>query len=206
MNTSNYRVRRATLDDLDALRPLWESMRLPVPELERRLIEFQVAENAEGKIIGAIGLQLEGRYARIHSEAFSDFAATDSVRPLFWERIQTLSMNHGLVRLWTREQVPFWKQHGFQSVTAEVLKKIPATWDSSQSDWQTLALKNEESVASLEKELKMYMEAEKQRTARVFQQARVLKMIATLLAMAFAIFVVWALFTLFRKNPTLLPR
>ena len=55
MNGSTYRIRRATLDDLDALRPLWESMRLPVADLERRLIEFQVAESPEGKIVGAIG-------------------------------------------------------------------------------------------------------------------------------------------------------
>src|SRR5262245_48029320 len=102
MNTSNYRVRRATLDDLGALRPLWESMHLPVAELERRLIEFQVAEDSNGKIVGAIGFQSEGRYARIHSEAFSDFGSTDQVRPIFWERIQTLCTNHGIARLWTR--------------------------------------------------------------------------------------------------------
>src|SRR5436190_18984508 len=121
MNGSNYRVRRATLDDLGALRPLWEAMRLPVAELEKRLIEFQVAESSEGKIVGAIGFQAEGRYGRIHSEAFSDFGATDLVRPLFWERIQTLARNHGIVRVWTREQVPFWKQQGFQSAPADVL-------------------------------------------------------------------------------------
>jgi N-acetylglutamate synthase-like GNAT family acetyltransferase len=204
MNGSTYRVRRATLEDLNTLRPLWESMRLPVADLERRLIEFQVAESPEGKIVGAIGFQAEGRYARIHSESFSDFAATDAVRPLFWERIQTLTRNHGIVRVWTREQVPFWKQHGFQPATADQLKKIPVAWDNTQTDWLTVALRDEDTIVSLEKELAMYKEAEKQRTARMFQQARVLKTIATLLAVAFAIFVMWGLFYLFRKNPNMI--
>src|SRR5262245_24687114 len=109
MNTANYIVRRATLDDLDALRPIWETMRLPVEDLEKRLTEFQVAEAEDGRIVGTVGLQTVARHARIHGEAFADFAAADAVRPQFWERIQTLAINHGIVRLWTREEAPFWK-------------------------------------------------------------------------------------------------
>jgi N-acetylglutamate synthase-like GNAT family acetyltransferase len=204
MNTSTFRVRRATLDDLDALRPLWESMKLPVAELEKRLVEFQLAESSEGRMVGAIGFQSDGRHARIHSEAFSDFGAADAVRPLFWERIQTLATNHGIVRLWTQEQVPFWKQHGFQPATPDALKKLSPAWGPSASDWLTLPLKSEESVVSLEKELAMFMESEKRNTARMFQQARVMKMVATLLAVVFAVFVLFALFYLFRRNPSLL--
>ena len=204
MNTTNYRVRRATLDDLVVLRPLWESMRLPVADLEKRLVEFQVAENAEGKVVGAIGFQTEGRHARIHSEAFSDFAATDPVRPMFRDRIQTLATNHGIVRLWTREQVPFWKQHGFQAPTPEALKRMPPSWDSGQPDWLTLQLKNEESMISMEKELAMFMEAEKQNSARIIQQARFFRIIATIVAFGFIAFVVIAAVYLIRKNPGLL--
>ena len=51
MTPPNHRVRRATLDDLPALKPLWESMRFSVEDLEKRLTEFQVAENAQGEIV-----------------------------------------------------------------------------------------------------------------------------------------------------------
>ena len=47
MTASTNRVRRATLDDLGALKPLWTSMRLPAADLEKRLTEFQVIESAE---------------------------------------------------------------------------------------------------------------------------------------------------------------
>ncbi len=201
MNPAGYRVRRATLDDLVTLRPIWEAMRLPVPDLEKRLTEFQVAEDAAGRIVGAIGFQMTDRQARIHSEAFPDFAAADPVRPLFWERLQVLMLNHGIVRIWTQEQAPFWKQHGLNPANPDALKKLPAAWAHSSEAWFTLKSKDEETIVSLEKELALFMEAEKQRTARAFQQARVLKFIATLLAVAFAIFVVFAVVFMLRKNP-----
>ena len=204
MSSGHFRVRRATLDDLDVLRPMWDSMRFPVSDLERRLTEFQVAEDADGRVVGTLGFQISERHARVHSEAYSDFAAADTARPLFWERLKALSMNHGIARLWTQETVPFWKQNGFLPANAEALKKLPAAWKDETGGWLTLPLKNEESIISLEKELAMFMAAEKQRTDRAFQHARTLKMIATALAVIFAIFVAGALFYLVRKNPGLL--
>src|ERR1051325_4145281 len=108
MTAAANRVRRATLDDLGTLKPLWTSMRLPAAELEKRLTEFQVIEGPDGKIIGAIGFQLADRAARIHSEAFSDFGFADAARAAFWERVQNLASNHGVFRLWTQENAPFW--------------------------------------------------------------------------------------------------
>jgi len=201
MNPSSYRVRRATLDDLATLRPIWETMRLPVHDLEKRLTEFQVAVDDAGRIVGAIGFQMAERQARIHSEAFLDFAAADPVRALFWERLQVLMLNHGIVRIWTQEQAPFWKQHGLNPAPPDALKKLPPAWSQSSDAWLTLKLKDEEAIVSLEKELALFMEAEKLRTARAFQQARMLKFIATLLAVAFAIFVVFAVVFMLRKSP-----
>jgi N-acetylglutamate synthase-like GNAT family acetyltransferase len=45
MKSANLRIRRATVDDLAALKDIWASMRLPPDELEKRLTEFQVVEN-----------------------------------------------------------------------------------------------------------------------------------------------------------------
>ena len=75
MNPSTIRIRRATTDDFQSLRLLWNSVRLPAGDLEKRLTEFQVVEAADGQIVGAIGVQIIGRHALLHSEGYTDFAA-----------------------------------------------------------------------------------------------------------------------------------
>jgi len=183
MNPSDYRVRRATLDDIGALRALWESMRYPTGDLERRLTEFQVVEGPGGEVVGALGFQIVERQARIHSEAFTDFAIADSMRPVFLKRIQSLAMNHGVVRLWTQEHAPFWTRHGFQSAGATALEKLPSLWDRSAVDWLVFQIRDEEAIASADKEFAMFMASEKQRTAQALAQAKRLKAIVTVIAL-----------------------
>src|SRR5882724_7381585 len=101
MTPSSLHIRRATVDDRAALKSLWESMRLLAEELERRLTEFQVVENSEGEVVGAIGIQFSKQHALLHSEGYSDFSLADSARQLFWERVQTLAANLGVFRVWT---------------------------------------------------------------------------------------------------------
>src|SRR5580765_4052452 len=112
MTLSNYRVRRATLDDLGQLMTLWQSMHLPADDLAKRITEFQLAESADQKILGAVGLQITDRQGRLHSEGFTDFALADELRPALWERLHSVATNHGLVRLWTAEEAPFWSRCG----------------------------------------------------------------------------------------------
>ncbi|MDB6125727.1 MAG: hypothetical protein JWQ71_4720 [Pedosphaera sp.] len=206
MQPSNYEVRRATVDDLADLIPLWESMHFSTPELEKRLTEFQVARSAEGKLVGAIGIQIDGRHGRLHSEAFNDFAVADHLRQLLWTRMQSIAQNHGLVRLWTQETAPFWKQSGFQLAIAEVLPRLPMGWASPDNDWLTLQLRDEQAVeASLDKEFARFMESEKQRTQGMFRQARTLKQVAMLVAVLLA-FVVIIISVYMLKNRGALPR
>ena len=204
MTAPALRVRRATIEDLQTLRPLWASMHLPVTELEPRLTEFQVVENAEGKVLGGIGLQLGQRHARLHSEAFTDFGIADAARELLWTRIQTLAANHGILRLWARENIPFWIRLGFKPADPETLKKLPAGWNTADDSWFTLQLKDEAAIASVEKELAMFMASEKQHSARVFQQAKFVKTLATALALLLAFFVLVAAIYIFLKRPELL--
>ena len=206
MNGSNLRVRRATIEDLGTLRPLWESMRFPVAELEKRITEFQIVVDPEGKVLGGIGFQNAKHQARLHSEAYTDFAIADTARTMLWERIKTLSSNHGVFRMWTRENAPFWNQTGFHAADSETMEKLPAEWNTEGPAWSTLPLKDESAMISIEKELALFMESEKQRTARAFQQARVLKTIATVLAIIFAIFIMGAVVYLLKKNPNALAR
>ncbi len=200
MNSSDYHVRRATLDDIGQLTALWNAMNFPAMELAKRPTEFQVTEGADGKLVGLVGLQIAERQGRIHSEAFKDFALADQLRPLLWERIHAVATNHGLLRLWTQEQAPFWNHCGLVKADAEALEKLPAIWRGPASDWLTLKLREDiAAVISLDKEFALFKESEKQRTQRAFQQARILKMIATFIALALLVLVAAGAFYVVRK-------
>lgn len=200
MTPANYRVRRATLDDLGALKPLWGSMHLRVEDLEKRLTEFQVAENAQGEVVGAIGFRMSGRYGCIHSESYADYSIADIARPLFGERLKVLSANHGVVRLWTQENAPYWSREGFISAEEDTLKKLPPNWANETPAWLTLQLKSEEAFVSMEKELAVFMQAEKARTSKLHDQAKILRFVATVAAVIFGVFVIGALIFLMKKN------
>ena len=207
VSSPKYRVRRATLDDIGQLTAMWESMYYPTEELARRVTEFQVAEGLDGKVLGALGLQIAERQGRVHSEAFSDFALSEQLRPLLWDRVHAVATNQGLLRVWTQEQAPFWNHCGLAKPDQEALEKLPAAWRGSSSDWRTLKLRDDvETVMSVDKEFAAFMQSEKQRTEQVFRRARALKTFATVIALALLLAVVgWAV-SLFLRNPGLLHR
>jgi hypothetical protein len=205
VSSSIYRVRRATLDDLGHLMAMWQPMQYPVDDLAKRVTEFQVAESPEGKVIGALGLQIAERQGLVHSEAFSDFALAEHLRPLLWDRVSAVATNHGLLRVWTREQAPFWNHCGMLQADTEALEKLPVLWRGPSSHWLTLKLRDEvETVLSLDKEFALFMQSEKQRTEQVFQHARTLKTLVTIISIGLLIAVaIWAA-RMFLRNPQLL--
>src|SRR5512135_3621156 len=174
MTSPGFRVRRATLDDIGQLTELWKSMNYRAEELARRITEFQVAENAGGQLLGAVALQMVERQGYIHSEGFTDFAFADQLRPLFWERLNSIALNHGLLRFWTQERAPFWTHSGLGKPDAEALEKLPKAWQDPSAEWLTLKLKDDlAEVISADHEFRLFMESEKRRTERAFQQARI---------------------------------
>jgi N-acetylglutamate synthase-like GNAT family acetyltransferase len=197
------RVRRATLDDLVALRAIWLSMRLPADELEKRLKEFQVVEDGEGNVLGAVAIQFSKQHALLYGEAFSDFSVADSARQLFWQRFEALAANHGIFRIWTQETSPFWKHWGFQPANAEILSRLPDEWKTSEGQWLTLELKNEEAVTSaLETKFAGFMDTEKKQTALVAEKARTLNHIITVIGFAVGILCIGiAIYLLVHHNP-----
>ncbi len=207
MTSPGYRVRRATLDDIGQLTELWQSMNFRIEDLARRITDFQVAEAETGEIVGAVALQVLERQGLIHSEGFTDFAVADKLRPMLWDRLNSVATNHGLLRLWTRERTPFWTHSGLGKPDAETLEKLPKPWREPSAEWLTLKLKEDlDEVISADQEFRLFMESEKRRTERAFQQARILKFVATLIALAIFIVVVAGAFLLLRKNPQLLHR
>jgi N-acetylglutamate synthase-like GNAT family acetyltransferase len=194
MTTPNQQVRRATIDDLPKLIALWQQEGLPWEALEKRFKEFQVVE-VDGELAGGLGLEVVGRDGRLHSEAFAYPELADAVRELLWERAQTLAKNHGLVRLWGQFTAPYWNRCGFDYAPTEILAKLPASFTGDPQPWRHLQLRDEASASvSFEKEFAMFKEMEKARTARIYQQAKVLRILAAVIILAVCgLLVFWVL-------------
>jgi N-acetylglutamate synthase-like GNAT family acetyltransferase len=201
MTPVKYQVRRATFEDLPALRALWQSMQIPLADLDKRHTEFQVAVAPQGEIVGALGLRILRQHGWLYHEAYTDFALADQVRPTFLERIRALASNHGVFRLWTHERAPFWTRTGFELASPEALKRLPGEWAHEGSNWYTWQLKDEDAIVSLEKELALFMESEKRETERAFEQARTIKRVATWIALFFGAIVCGAAIYLLLKHP-----
>jgi N-acetylglutamate synthase-like GNAT family acetyltransferase len=198
-------VRRATIDDLPKLVPLWRAEGLPADDLEKRFKEFQVLEGPGGQVLGGVGLQISGQEGRLHSEAFAHPEHADELRPKLWERVRLISNNHGLVRLWTQLESPFWHQTGFNAASTELIARLPSAFvGDPHRSWTFYQLRGEgAATVSLDKEFAMFREAERERTEKIFRQARVLKLIAALLAVAvLGLVIFWAVmfFNLQRKR------
>jgi len=199
MNLAPTTVRRATVDDIEALRQLWQTAQLPVDELERHLTEFQLVLSTTGEMVGAIGLEVHAKHGRLHSEAFIRPEHEDDFRPVLWERVRTVARNHGLVWLWTRELAPFYHQSGFQDLDEGMRQKLPVGFGDLQGQWLALQLRDE-AVLSLDKEFEVFRQTELENAEKVMRQARLLKMVAILIAVVLFVVVAIGLFLLLRQG------
>lgn len=176
-----YSVRRATLDDLPALRELWKWADLPVDMIEKRFTEVQLAESSDGALAGALFFQAERQHGHIHHDSFMVQPDEDKVRAAFWERLQVLGRNFGLFRLWTQSTDPFWASKGFKPADPKALEKLPSNFKASgaQGEWLTLALKEESADGlSVEQQFEIFTQSQKLETERLIAQAQVFKKIA----------------------------
>ena len=187
--------RRATIDDLSKLTPLWRAEGLAAHDLEKRFKEFQLIEGPDGEVLGTIGLQISGQEGRLHSETFAHPEDGDALRQQLWERVQMIANNHGIIRLWTQLESPFWHHVGFTGASGDLMVRLPGVFAGDQRPWAFYQLRSETaSAVSLDKEFAMFREAERERTEKIFRQARVLKMIAAVLAVAvLGLVIFWAI-------------
>jgi len=194
----SYRIRRATTDDLEALKALWRAAALNPAELEKQFTDCQVAESADGQIVGAIGLQVAGAEGCVHSEALADFALSDALRPLFWERLETVARNRGLFRLWTTESAPFWrKDAGFSTASGQP----PEVFGAARDPWLALRLKDEAADPNLlEAQFNLFREAERAKREKMLQRAAILKTAGTLIAALLFVFAIGVLFWFIRHQ------
>jgi N-acetylglutamate synthase-like GNAT family acetyltransferase len=207
VDATNCTARRANLEDLPALKGLWDVSRLPVLELEKHLTEFQVVTRADGVLLGAAGLRMKGHQGLVHSEAFYQPEHEEEYRPVLWERLQVLARNHGLVRLWTREGAPFWHQAGFAPASDEQMKKFPVEFGDPHVAWTTVQLRDESLLTpNLEREFELFQMSQRESSDRLLKQARVFKWIAGLIAVGFFAAALLIFFFVFKRPGGLVPR
>ena len=180
----SYQIRRATVDDLPELSALWRAGHLPVDKLEKHFTDFQVAADASGHLGGAVAMKITGGDGWLHSETFSDFALADTLRPLFWARLQSAARNHGLFRLWTLETAPFWKKDaGFAPASAEFRQKFPKSFGDFGPHWLALRLRDESAEPeAIERHFAAFKSLEQSRRDSLLQQAKVLRWFGTTVA------------------------
>ena len=192
MTTPSLPARRATIEDLPKLTMLWAQEGLPAEELGKRLQEFQVVDASGGELAGAIGLQIAGHEGRLHSEVFLHPEEAESIRVQLWERVQMISKNHGLVRVWTQLGAPFWSQNGFGIPAPEIAAKLPPVFAGNPAPWSFLQLRDEAAAPSIEKEFAMFREMQKEETERIFRQAKAMKLVAGIVVMVvFVLLAIW---------------
>jgi N-acetylglutamate synthase-like GNAT family acetyltransferase len=203
MNALTHRVRRATVDDLPSLKAHWEMMRFAPADLEKRLTEFQVVEDAGGNVLGGLALQISNHHGCIHSEAYGDFALAEAARPLFLKRLESLATNHGLVRLWTQDSSPFWTHNGFQPADAETLAKLPEAWDRHATGWLTLQLRAEVAMKTLADsvDVDLLMKLDRERTQQALARVKLLNRVALVVAILLLIVVGGLVVYLLKRNP-----
>lgn len=200
---ANQRVRRATIEDLPKLMALWQHEQLPAEELGRRCLEFQIVESPEGELLGAVGFRVEGQEGQLRNEAFLHPEQADALRERLWERLQTVIKNHGLCRVWTTMDAPFWLAQGFQKAETDKLDKLPPTFAERSGNWHVLQLRQDTAPAvSLDHEFALFKEAENENVQRIYRQARVARTIATVVGLIVLVLVIiWAYF-FFKLHPT----
>jgi N-acetylglutamate synthase-like GNAT family acetyltransferase len=202
MNPASCSVRRATIDDLEALKAIWRDMGFDVESLVKSLKDFQVVLSAEGRVLGTIGLRTAARQGWIYCEGFQDFEHADRLRPLLWERMGVLSRNQCLERLWTREESLFWAQNGFHKAEAGELERLPAEWNADTGPaWRVLQLREEGFSENLDKKVALIAALERKTTRSELEKARVMRMIAGVLAVLLCILAFAALVYVIRHRP-----
>ena len=147
-SASHYTARRAHLEDLPALLQLWQQAGLPGEQLEKFLTEFQVVPGEEGVILAAIGLQITGDEALLHSEAVSRASEADACRTALWTRMQIVVRNQGVVRLWTLEDAGFWRGL-FQVAQPAEITALKSPFADPTAAWYTLRLLDEVQMKKL---------------------------------------------------------
>jgi N-acetylglutamate synthase-like GNAT family acetyltransferase len=189
-------VRRATVDDLPQLRPLWEAAGLPVEALEKRFVDFQVAHADQGEIVAAIALSTDEAQGCLHSEVIAWLDEAGALRGQMWPRLEALARSQNLFRLWIDSEEPFWKGLGFKKAAQEMLTQRPAAFGEGGASSLYLPLRAAEGAErEIEKQIAVLRAMSQSETEQLMERAQFMKWIAMgLITLVFAAFAVWVVY------------
>jgi len=178
MSSENFRVRRATLDDIAGLTSVWSAMRFAPEDLAKRITEFQVAEKQPGP-------HNWGHRASDSRKSKAGFTAKASwilprrklFGPLLWDRLNSNRHQSRPAPLVDTRRCAVLEPQRDESRRSRGTGKAALVWRPIGGKWLTIKLRDDlDSVLSADAEFALFMQAEKERTRRTFQQARVLKL------------------------------
>lgn len=166
---SQYRFRRANIDDIPALQALWFRHDFDPEELEQRLIEFQVAESESGELHAAIGIRTAQRQALLHHECWSA-EMTPSLRRNLATHAFSVCEKMQVWRVWTNLADIHWEEMGFDAASPEQLDELPPGFGDWKQSWMFRKLKediaNNENLARQFELLKMENDVNNTRIAQ----------------------------------------
>jgi hypothetical protein len=171
MTEFNFHFRRATLEDLDVLRGLWQTALYAPMELEKHLTEFQLVEGDDGRLLGALGIRISGEEAWIHHEAFTH-PTTESA----------MFGNQGVHRVWTKEKADHWNFIGFRMPTSDEKPKFPSELGTSDRSLKVFPLRDFKAEKIIEKKMIELQASRFEEEAQSERRTRIVRIIAWSLA------------------------
>ena len=182
MTESKFNFRRATLEDLDVLRGLWQTALYSPIELEKHLTEFQLVEGDDGRLLGALGIRIQGEEGYIHHEAFTHPKTEMAMREALWYRLKIMFGNQGVHRVWTREKAEFWNGEGFRMATVEEKAKYPIDFGTVDRALKVFPLRDSKAEKIIEKKMIELHASRFEEEAQLDRRTRVIRVVAWSLA------------------------
>ena len=153
MTRGAIHLRRATIEDLPRLQALWRTALLPDHALKRELTEFQLVEGGDGRLIGAVGIQLLGQDARIYNEVWSHPESEQVAKAQLWNWLVKLIQSHGIHRVWTQEKSGYWQECGFVEPTESQVQMLPKAWRQFRGSWRFFTFYDERAEEIIAREI-----------------------------------------------------
>ncbi|WP_168795980.1 arsenic resistance N-acetyltransferase ArsN2 [Paraburkholderia aromaticivorans] len=113
------KIRAARSDDLDAIKTLLAENELPVADVGAALlVDFLVAEDASGRIVGSVGLERVGTDALLRSLAVVQTSRNAGLGARLLARAENLARASGISELWllTTTAADFFPRAGYVAV------------------------------------------------------------------------------------------
>ena len=113
------KIRAARSEDLDAIKALLAENELPVGDVdEALLVDFLVAEDVGGKIVGSVGLERFGRNALLRSLATAKMVRNEGLGTRLLAHAELMARASDVSELWllTTTAANFFSRAGYASV------------------------------------------------------------------------------------------